>query len=402
MSRQTIRRLIMAGIGAVIALFLVYSFMPAPVAVDLGQVTRGALTVTIDEEARTRVRDVYVVSAPVSGRLLRITGDPGDPVAANETVLARLLPSDPDFLDVRTQTQARAAVQSAEAALTLAGSEVQRAEADAEYAWSEYQRAQQLVKRQTVSRAVLERAERDWRAAQAALETAKATVRVRQAELDNARARLIDPAESERNGEAAGVLAIRAPVNGRILRVMQQSESVVVAGTPLIEIGDPRGDLEVIAELLSTDAVRVNEGDRVIIDKWGGEDLLTGRVERVEPFGRTKISALGVEEQRVNVIIELDDGPEARGSLGHGFRVEVRIVVWEEDDVLQAPSSALFRHQGEWAVFAVRNGRARLTKVSIGRNNGRQAQVLEGLSEGDRVVLYPPNDVEDGVGVVQR
>ncbi|MFP4003797.1 MAG: efflux RND transporter periplasmic adaptor subunit, partial [Alphaproteobacteria bacterium] len=235
-----------------------------------------------------------------------------------------------------------------------------------------------------------------------ALETAKATVRVRQAQLDQARARLIDPAEAGRDDEPAGVLAIRAPVNGRILRVLQESESVVAAGTPLVEIGDPRGDLEIVAELLSADAVRVSPGDRVIIGKWGGDAPLSGRVERVEPFGRTKISALGVEEQRVNVIVSLEEGPERRASLGHGFRVEVRIVVWEEDDVLRVPSSALFRQEGDWAVFAVRDGKARLTRVAVGRNNGRRAQVLKGLKEGDRVVLYPPNDVADGVRVAQR
>lgn len=402
MSRQTVRRLIMAGIGLVIAAFLIYSFIPAPVPVDLGTVTRGRLAVTIDEEARTRVHEVYVVSAPVSGRLLRIDAEPGDAVAAGETVVARLLPSDPSFLDVRSQTQARAEVQSAEAALSLAQAEVERAEAEAEYAQAEHQRVQKLAKRHVVSNAVRERAERDRRAAQAALETARATVRVRQAQLDQARARLINPAEAERDGESIGVLAIRAPVSGRILRVLQESESVVTAGTPMLEIGDPRGDLEIVAELLSTDAVRVSPGDRVIIDKWGGDELLSGKVDRIEPFGRTKISALGVEEQRVNVIISLEEGPETRSLLGHGFRVEVRIVVWEKDDVLNVPSSALFRHEGEWAVFAVRNGRANLTKVAVGRNNGREAQVLDGLKEGDRVVLYPPNDVANGVSVEQR
>lgn len=401
MSRQTIRRLIMAGVGILAAVFLVFSFMPAPVPVDMGKVTRGLLTVTIDEEARTRVHDVYVVSAPVSGRLLRLTGEPGDAVAANETVVARLLPSDPTFLDMRSQTQAKADVKSAEAALAFAEAEVQRAEADAGFARAEYQRTQKLAKSRTVSRTVLERAERDRRAAEATLETARATVRVRQAQLDNARARLIDPTEA-RAGEPAGVLALRAPVNGRILRVLQESEAVVLAGTPLLEIGDPHGDLEIVAELLSTDAVRVQPGNRVIIDKWGGEKPLSGRVERVEPFGRTKISALGVEEQRVNVIIGLDEGPEARNSLGHGFRVEVRIVVWEAGGVLRVPASALFRHEGEWAVFAVRGGAARLTKVSIGPSNGREAQILEGLKEGDAVVLYPPNAVADGAGVAQR
>lgn len=402
MSRQLIRRLIMGGIGLLAVAFLIYAFMPSPVAVDIGKVTRGPLQVTIEEEAKTRVHDVYVVSAPVTGRLLRIEPEPGDAVAAGETIVARLLPSDPAFLDVRSQTQAKADVESAEAALALAQAEVDHATADAEYARTEYQRVRALRSKQNASRAALDRAERDWRATQATLETAKATVRVRQAQLENARARLIDPADVKSAGGSAGVLRVRAPVNGRILRVLQESESVVLAGTPLVEIGDPHGDLEVVAELLSTDAVRVRPGNRVLIEKWGGPKPLNGVVERVEPFGRTKISALGVEEQRVNVLVRLQDGPETRGILGHGFRVEVRIIVWEGDDLVIVPSSALFRHKNGWAVFALKDGRARLTPVEVGQDNGVAAQVLNGIAPGTPVVLYPANRVTDGVAVAQR
>jgi HlyD family secretion protein len=393
-----------AGAVALLAalVLVVLAIRPSPVPVDIGEVTRGPLELTIDEEARTRVHDMYVVSAPITGRVLRIETHAGDVVAAGETILARLLPSDPDFLDVRTREQAEAELRSAQAALGFASAEVERARANHDFARAEVARGRALADQDLRSKADLERLERDLAAAHAALQTAKADVMVRQAQIETARARLIDPSELDSQGEMPGVVTVRAPVDGQLLRVLQQSETVVRSGTPLVEIGDPRRDLEVIVELLSADAVRTTPGDPVMIEDWGGEGTLRGVVERIEPFGFTKVSALGVEEQRVRVIIELQDEPDRRAALGHGFRVEARIVIWRGDDVVRVPAAALFRHAGEWAVFAIRDGVAERRGLRVDHNNGEWAEVLEGLEAGQGVVLYPSDSIFDGVSVQLR
>ncbi len=404
MNKKTVRRIITGVVGAGLLLFLVYAFLPKPLPADIGEVARGPMIVTVDEEAKTRIREIYAVSAPVSGRLLRIGAEPGDTVNAGRTVLATILPNDPSFLDMRSRSQAEADVRSAEAALSLAQADVERVRAELDFAQAELARARQLRERGTISEAALDRAELAVRSARASFNTAQATVQVREAQLENARARLLNPEEAEELGadQGGGVITVRAPVNGDVLRVLQKSETVVIAGTPLIEIGDPRNDLEVEVELLSTEAVLVEPGHRVIIDDWGGTEPLTGEVERIEPYGFTKVSALGVEEQRVRVIIQFLDGPEERLSLAHGFRVEARIVVWERDEVLTVPASALFRQGESWAVFAVRDGVARLISLEIGQNNGAVAEVRAGLEAGDRVVLYPSDRIQDGIRVVQR
>jgi HlyD family secretion protein len=399
---RTVRRIAGTSVLVLAGSLLVVALLPDAVPVDSGAVTRGPLRVTIDEEGKTRVRDVYVVSAPIPGRVLRIEADPGDPVEATVTLLARLVPSDPSLLDVRTLRQAEADVRSAQAALALAEAAVTKAEAELEYARADVERARELVRRQTLSQADLDRKERDLRTAAATLATARAQVKVEEAELENARARLIDPSMIERQeGVPGGIVRVLAPVSGRILRVLQESETVVTSGTPLLEIGNP-ADLEVVVEMLSAQAVRVDPGQPVIIEDWGGPRPLEGVVERVEPFGFTKISALGVEEQRVNVIVRLVSPPEQRGSLGHGFRVEARVVIWQADDVLRVPEAALFRDQDGWAVFRVVDGEARLQPVSIGQRGETAAELREGLAEGDRVVLYPSDRVADGVHVRAR
>ncbi len=402
--KKTLRRVAGGGLALVLLVFLVWAFRPTPVPVDLGTADEGSLVVTVDELGRTRVREIYVISAPVAGRLLRIDSEPGDPVLAQQTIVATILPNDPAFLDARSLGEAEAAVRSAEAALALAEAEEERAKAELDFAQSELTRARQLRERGTVSQAALDRAELDIRSAEAILRTAQATVRVRRAELESARARLVNPAQGsdEDMPERAGVVTVRSPVSGRILRVRQESESTVLAGTPLVDVGDPRNDLEIVVELLSTDAVQVTSGARVIIDDWGGPEPLSGEVSRIEPFGFTKISALGVEEQRVNVVIQILDSPESRLSLAHGFRVETRIVVWEADDVLRVPASALFRQGPDWAVYQVIDGRARITPVNPGRTNGTMTQILEGLEAGDVVVLFPGERLTDGVSVTER
>ena len=270
-----------------------------------------------------------------------------------------------------------------------------------------------LKKRGATSGSALDESSRAARAAAANLDVAKATIAMREADLATARARLITFSNQQPSSsitpptqlgmaDLAKSIPLTAPISGRVLRVIQESETTVTAGTPILELGDISNDLEVVAELLSTDAVQVAASNRVMIRKWGGAERLNGVVERVEPWGFTKTSALGVEEQRVKTIIKFTDPPARRRSLGHGFRVETQIVIWEANDVLTVPSSALFRHDGGWAVFAVPNGNAELRKVKIGRNNGLLAQVQDGLEADTVVVLYPGPSLADGTKVARR
>ncbi|AXS41389.1 HlyD family efflux transporter periplasmic adaptor subunit [Breoghania sp. L-A4] len=398
----TLRRLILWGILALlVALGIAYALWPRPVPVDLARIDRGPLTVSIDEEAETRIRDIYEVSAPVTGRVLRITLEVGDDVVANQTIIAQLQPIDPAFLDLRTEAEMRAALQAAEAARDLAQANVARARAELAFAETDRARIRQLAETETASRRQLDQAELTYDTRQAELATAQATLDMRMHELERARAQLIPPGELIDQRDGCACVPVQAPIDGKILRLMQTSEGVINAGATIAEIGDPR-NLEVVTDLLSADAVRVEPGLAVIIDDWGGEAPLSGVVRRVEPFGFTKVSALGIEEQRVKVVIDLTDPPGAYARLAHGFRVETSIVLWRGEDVLVLPLTALFRKDGAWTVFAVRDGRAHATEVRIGHANGLQVEVLEGLGEGDTVVVHPANQIADGTRVAAR
>jgi HlyD family secretion protein len=383
--------------GIVLTVLLALAFRPQPVLVDLADVSREALTVSVRDEARTRVREVYIVSAPLGGRLLRINHDAGDSVAAGD-ILATILPGDPALLDARSQVEARAAVRSAEAALAFATAEAQRAALEADYARTEAERIETLYATGIASQGAVDRVRLERRSMQAGLNTARANVARVEAELDAARARLTRPGEDSTNG---GLVEIHAPVSGRLLRVLQESESIVAPGTPVLEMGDP-ADLEIVVEFLSTDAVQIHEGDAAEITAWGGGQPLRGRVRRIEPYGFIKVSALGVEEQRVNVIIDLLDEPAQWAALGHGYRVEAAVTIWQRDDIVQLPVAALFRSQGQWAVFRVEEGRAVLRPVEIGQENGRMAQIVSGLDAGDSIVMYPGPQIRDGVAVKRR
>ena len=292
-------------------------------------------------------------------------------------------------------------MKAAEATLALAQAELNRVRAELTFARSELERARRLVLRNNISKRALDKAGRDVSTGQAAEESATATVRMRRHQLEMARAMLITP--SQKNGKAGGqcCVDVRAPVSGRVLRLIQESEGVIAAGTPLLEIGDP-SDLEIVVDLLSSDAVKVREGAAVMIEGWGGEAVLKGTVRRIEPYGFTKISALGIEEQRVNAIIDFAEPRQKWNSLGHGFRVETRIVVWQGENVLKLPLSALFRQGEDWAVFALVAGKARLRTLTIGRSNQSEAELKDGLAEGDRVVLHPSDRIADGVALVAR
>lgn len=400
-------RLIVALIaGALVAAALAAAFWPRPLMVDMGEVTRGPMMVTIDEEGRTRVSEAYVVSTPVAGRLLRVEVNPGDAVVRGETVVAHMRPMNPAALDVRTREQALAGVQAAEAALRVARADLNAAMANRDLAESELRRAETLTESRITSEAVLDRARQAFRVSEAGTETAEAAISMRQADLANARAQLIG---FEDQGLAAAIRETRsddmplyAPANGRILRIMQQSETTLPAGTPIMEIGDVNGDLEVVVELISSDAVRIEVGDPVIIDDWGGPDPLQGEVRRIDPFGITKFSALGVEEQRVPVTVALTGTPEDRRALGHGYRVEARIITWSTEDALLVPASALFRGDRGWAVFVETAGKAERRDLDVGHTNGTEAEVLDGLVVGERVILYPSSAVATGVTITRR
>ncbi len=395
------RLLFWLPIGLAVAAALAFAFRPEPVAVETTTVGRGPVVVAVDGEGVTRAREVYVVSAPLAGRLLRVDLEVGDPVTGGETVVARILPMAPSFLDVRTREERRAAVHAAEAALKLAAAERDRAAAEVDYARTEYARTRRLVDQQAVSPAALDRARLELRTAEAALARAEAEQEVRRFELENARAQLMEPGGEPETAEACCV-AVRAPVDGAVLTVVRESESVVAAGAALVEVGDPR-DLEVVVDVLSRDAVRLDPGARVIFENWGGEGALAGRVRRIEPTAFTEISALGIEEQRVNVLVDFAGPPDRWARLGHGFRLDARLVVAAADDVLRVPVTALVRAEdGMWRAFRVVDGRARAVAVEIGRRNDEVAEVRSGVAAGDVVVRFPSERIADGVRVRPR
>lgn len=407
MARKRSRSLLTLVTVAILGAALAFAFWPRPTSVDIGEVTSGPMMMTIDEEGRTRVHDAYVVSTPVSGRLLRVEVEPGDVVEQDKSVVAHMLPSNPTLLDARSFEQARFTVVAAEAALRRARGELELAIANKQLADIELARTRTLRSKGMLNEALLDRAIREARAAQATFDTNQAAIEMRQAELENARLELAGFNDQQQldaaiAGTQSAEIPIHAPSSGRVLRLIQQSAITLPAGAPILEIGNIDSDLEVLVELLSTDAVQVAVGDPVLIEKWGGSGTLNAVVDQVEPWGFTKFSALGVEEQRVNTIIRFTDPQSARVGLGHGYRVEVRIVVWASDDALIVPSSALFRVGQTWSVFVVEDGIAKRREVSIGHNNGHQAQVLSGLASSNPVILYPAAGLSDGMRVVQR
>lgn len=396
-----------------------YAFWPQPIEVDLATVERGTVRVTVDEDGKTRIREKYVVSAPLAGRLLRINMDPGDPVVAGKTLLATIEPRDPDLLDARTVAQAEARVRAAEASLKKVEPQLEEVRIAQAYAESELARLRKAGS--AVSRSELENAELLYRQRSEELRSMRIQEEIARFELEQAEAALLRtrPRDDElaasigsgsdansidhgsSNGNNGWNFTIYSPIDGRVLRVFQESAAVVTAGTPLLELGDPT-DLEVEVDVLSRDAVRIEPGALVLLEHWGGDEVLHGRVRLIEPSGFTKISTLGVEEQRVNAIVDLVDPPEARTALGDGFRVEARIVIAEVQNVLKVPTSALFRVGNETAVYRVVDDVVHEQVVKLGHQNGLEAEVVEGLSEGDQVVIHPSDQVEDGIRVRQR
>ncbi len=397
---------IYAGLASAgLAALLAWAFAPRAVEVEVGQVTRGHFETSIDEDAKTRLRDRYVVSAPLAGLLERPTLREGDAVNAQQ-VVARLMPVLSPLLDERSLREQRARVEIAQAQVQRVKARVEGARLALQQATNDVQRTEQLARQGFVSPTKLDN---DRLAAQAARKELDAAIEERhiaEHEVEQARAALVAVTRPVPDG--SGTFELRAPVAGRVLRVLRASEAVVSLGTPLLELGDTR-ELEVVAELLTTDALRASPGSRVLIERWGGEGLLEGRVRRVEPAAFTKVSALGVEEQRVKVLIDITSPVERWRALGDGYRVGVRIVTRSLDDALKVPASAVFplpasdeAPEGGMAVFTLRDGRARLTPVQVGARNADEAWLTEGPSIDTSVIVYPPTTVRDGVRVKAR
>ena len=391
------RRLVPATALFVLIGFLVWAFIPRPVEVDLAEIAPRTLEIAVEEEGEARIRDVFTVSATIAGKLQRISLHAGDSVIEGETVVASIGPAASVLLDSRSRAVAEASAAATQAAMDLARAQLAQAEATYEFMTSEASRAIALYEKGAVSQRAYDNAIRERKTAQAAVSSAVANLAVREKELESALA-VLRPDKPDEAGNCC--VKILAPVSGRVLRVLTESEQVVQPGTPILEIGDP-GNVEIIVELLSRDAVRVQEGAAATITGWGGTPI-AAVVERVEPSAVTKVSALGIDEQRVKVILALTGAADEWSQLGHGFRVIARIALWREDEVLTIPVGALFRDGADWATYVFRDGRAQLQTISLGERNESLAQVLDGLQLGDLVILHPSDLVADGVSVALR
>lgn len=396
-AKYVLRGLVVLALAGLVAL----SLMPQPLEVDLGEVSRGPMGVAVEEDGKTRIRERYTVSAPLSGRLLRVVLKAGDSVRAGSSTLATIEPLDPSLLNARELAVAEAQTQTAEAQLLRTGPELQRASRARELAENELHRIQELAQNQRASKQQLEQAEVTYQLRFEEERSAQFAQEIARYELELARAALLHTLPESDGGGAGFRLRIPAPIDGKVLRIFHESSTVVPAGTALLEVGDPR-DLEVEVDVLSGDAVKILPGARVEFVEWGGSQPLRGRVRLVEPAAFTKVSALGVEEQRVNVIVDLLDPAEDRPTLGDGFRVEAHILIWEAEDVLKLPLGAAFRLGDAWAVFVFDQGVARLRPVELGHSNGNEAEVLSGLQPGEQVILHPSDALQDGSAVVSR
>lgn len=387
-------RLVAVGAGVVVLVVLAAAMRPRPLAVDAATAVRGPLETTVDAEGRTRVRERYVVTAPVSGRVERIRLVEGMPIRGGDPV-ARITPLP---LDAQTELQARARVSAAEAARRVAEGQVPVARAALAQARLDAQRAHRLAEAGGVAPRDVEQADLALRQAEETAHAATERATAARADVAQARAALVGLGA----GSRGGVIVVRAPTGGRVLRVPERSERVVAAGTALLELGDPR-TLEVVADVLSSDGADIRAGDAVRLAGWGGNgdegETLAGRVRDVEPSAFTKISALGVEEQRVNVIVDVPSPPSA---VGDGFRVNVSVVTWSAPDVLTVPTSALVRERDEWIVYAITDGRARRRPVRVGHLGATAAEVLGGIDVGTRVVAFPSDKVSEGARVAAR
>lgn len=393
---RRMRWLVLGALGVAVAAALAWLFAPRPVAVEIARVARGPIAERVEDQGKARVREAYLIAAPVSGRLARITLHVGDQVNAGDTVVARIRPPPADLQDPRTRAQAEAVVSAAAAAVTAADAYADQLAAEARRAEADLRRVQVLADRGFASPQALDQAETAARTANAAARAARAEIAVRRAELAAARSALTGP--EARTGPETPVFA---PTIGYVTRVIEPSERTVAMGEPLVEIADSEG-LEAAVEFLSQDAVRIREGMAAEIYDWGGDGAIPAQVRRVEPQGFTKVSALGVEEQRVLVLLQFTGAPDKWARLAPGYRVWGRVFLRRAPDALKVPLGALVRADGGWAAFRVEAGRARLRRISVGAITDREAEVVGGLKAGDEIVVFPSDRIRDGVSVRPR
>lgn len=387
-----VKRVSMILAGIAVMIFVALAFRPEPTEVEAAHVVKGPLQVTVDEDGETRAHDRFTLSAPIAGRLSRIELHEGDQVGS-ETVLATISPVP---LDVREIAEIRARIESAQARKGEAEEQVAKWKTDEAQSTRELNRARLLIKDRLIAQRELEQAESRQQSTAKELQSAKFRVQAATAEVEREKAGFVS-LEAQQS-QADKLVEIRPPAQCRILRILEKSERVVPFGTPIIVLSNPR-KIEIVVDLLSTDAVKVRPGAPVIVENWGGPVPLRAKVRTIEPYGFTKVSALGIEEQRANVIADFIDSPDG---LGDGYRLDARIVIWESPKALKAPASALFRVGQEWNAFVIENGRTRLTPVEVGHRNASEAEIVKGLTEGAEVVLHPANDLKDGARVILR
>jgi HlyD family secretion protein len=399
MRKEWRTRTVWAALALGVSGAIYWGLRPQPVPVDLATISRGRLEVTVDEEGVTSIRDVYVVSATVPGRMLRSPFKAGDTVEKGAAV-SRIEPSAPPFLDERDRRSAEAAARSAEASVAFSEVNLTRFEAELVFSRSDLTRAERLAPERTISERQLDQARLDVKLREAAVASAKADVAFKREQLNQARARLIEPDDSAAARSARCCFDAYAPVSGRILKVRQESEAVLPAGAPLAEIGDPK-NIEIVADFLSSDAVKIYPGAEAVVDGWGGPPL-HAKVRLVEPSGFLKVSALGIEEQRVKVRLDLTDPAELWLRLGHDYRVFVHVIVWKADDALLIPLSALFRQGDAWAVYKAENGLAKRATINITQRNLQFAATTGGIKDSDRIITHPSDRISEGAVIIER
>lgn len=397
MHRRTRLVLILCLAAAIVGGLLWTALRPVPVLVEIAQASRGPMQVTLEVDGTTRIREIFEVAAPIAGTAKRSPVRVGDPVIAGDTVVAVVEPIAPSLLDARSRQQAEAAVHEAQAALAVADSRLSQAEEELAYAQSQFDRAQELVERGVASLVRLEDAAQILNVRKSARDAAQSARAMAESTLERTEAALIMP-DVTSDGNSDCCITLTAPTDGAVLSVERISERPVSAGETLLSIGDPT-DLEIVAEPLSRDAVQIPDAARAIVDRWGGPDPLEARLRRIDPSARTDVSALGIEEQRVEAVFDIVSPPEDRAGLGNGYSVRLSVVMWETDDALQVPLGALFRVGSDWALFTVKDGTATEKTVVAGARNDRTVQILSGLAEGDQIIVHPGEAVADGVPV---
>lgn len=396
--RGLLRKVLLWGFFIGLIGFVGYGLKSKPIPVETAMVARGPLTVSVLEEGKTRIRNRFLVVAPVSGSMRRIVLKAGDVVKANETVLTVIEPGLAPLLDARSQAKAEAVIAGAHAAWMQAQEALAMARISAKFAQNSWDRVKSNASQGSISLADREGIEREALVRDREVRAGEFKLKVVDFELQQAKAALLQMTAAP---GSESLVEVKAPVSGRVLKVMQESAGIVAAGTSLVEVGDLE-DLEIEAEILSKDAISIREGAEVWVEQWGGELPLKARVRRIEPAAFTKVSALGVEEQRVIVLSDLDSPTVKAQALGDRYRVEVRVAIWHQDDVLLVPSGALFREGRDWKTFRLNAGKASKVIVQTGRTDGKSTQVVGGLTEGDLVLMHPPDVVIDGCNVVQR